>query len=218
MALGEVACLTADTSQCATGRLCPPGTRCTAAGDGCLFNNNRCGDGIVDDGEVCDDGNISSGDRCSADCQDEIAICGDGWLASPAEVCDDGNLDDGDGCSGDCRSDEQCGTGVRDQVVGEDCDDGNNEDGDGCSAECKRDAALIAGEFHICVLFDDGRVRCWGRNDSGMLGVGDTEVLGDNELPRGADDIAVGGSVSQLVAGPTFTCAVLDSGAVRCWG
>src|SRR5690606_31819249 len=29
--------------------------------------------------------------------------------------------------------------------------------------------ALAAGHFHTCALFEDGRVMCWGANESGAI-------------------------------------------------
>ena len=43
-------------------------------------------------------------------------------------------------------------------------------------------------------------------------------MIGDSETPASAGDVDVGGVVVQLAAGYQHTCAVLDDGAVRCWG
>ncbi len=48
---------------------------------------------------------------------------------------------------------------------------------------------ITAGEFHTCAIVDDGRVRCWGRSDFGQLGYGNTESIGDNEVPSSAGDV-----------------------------
>lgn len=77
---------------------------------------------------------------------------------------------------------------------------------------------IAAGYHHTCALLDDGRVRCWGANGSGQLGYGNTSSVGDTETPAAAGDVDVGGTVTQIAAGELSTCALLDTGAVRCWG
>jgi alpha-tubulin suppressor-like RCC1 family protein len=34
--------------------------------------------------------------------------------------------------------------------------------------------ALTTGQWHGCTVLTDGSVRCWGNNDYGQLGTGDT--------------------------------------------
>lgn len=75
---------------------------------------------------------------------------------------------------------------------------------------------VAAGISHTCVLLRAGNVRCWG--PPGVLGYGHTEPVGDNEAPASAGDVPLGGKAIQLAAGATHTCALLDTGAVRCWG
>jgi alpha-tubulin suppressor-like RCC1 family protein len=75
---------------------------------------------------------------------------------------------------------------------------------------------LAAGQTHTCALLVTGAVRCWGYGPYGQLGYPNTtEVLG---VPASAGDVDVGGPVSQIVAGYNHTCALLQSGDVRCWG
>jgi alpha-tubulin suppressor-like RCC1 family protein len=38
---------------------------------------------------------------------------------------------------------------------------------------------IVTGYFHACALFDDHRLKCWGRNNSGQLGLGNTQNRGD---------------------------------------
>jgi alpha-tubulin suppressor-like RCC1 family protein/subtilisin family serine protease len=78
--------------------------------------------------------------------------------------------------------------------------------------------ALAAGGGHTCALMTNGEVRCWGRNDYGQLGYGNKTSIGDDETPASAGSVDVGGKVVQLSAGENHTCALLDTGAVRCWG
>ena len=72
------------------------------------------------------------------------------------------------------------------------------------------------GATHTCILLDDGGVMCWGRDNTGQLGNGDTSDTihtpsSNVELPedRAATDLSVGDHHS---------CALLDNGSVTCWG
>jgi alpha-tubulin suppressor-like RCC1 family protein len=82
--------------------------------------------------------------------------------------------------------------------------------------------ALAASTFHTCALLDDGTVKCWGRNDDGQLGLGDTNYRGDGPLEMGdnlpAVDLGTGRTAQALAAGEFHTCALLDDGTVKCWG
>jgi alpha-tubulin suppressor-like RCC1 family protein len=77
---------------------------------------------------------------------------------------------------------------------------------------------MTAGGTHSCALLESGAVRCWGENQYGQLGYGNTTNVGDTETPASAGDVDVGGEVEQLVAGERHTCALLVGGGVRCWG
>ncbi len=77
---------------------------------------------------------------------------------------------------------------------------------------------IVAGSQHTCALLADGRVRCWGANTVGQLGYGNTDDVGDDELPSEIGDVDVGGTVTRLAAGGDRTCALFDTGGVRCWG
>jgi len=74
---------------------------------------------------------------------------------------------------------------------------------------------------HFCALLSDNSIRCWGNNDSGQLGLGDTATRGDNEneMSYQLPPVNIGaGVVDDLVVGGTFTCVLIDGGKVRCWG
>lgn len=72
---------------------------------------------------------------------------------------------------------------------------------------------IALGGDSTCVLFEDGNVRCWGRNNYGQLGYGNTIDL---FLP--GVNINLGGLATQISAGHESVCARLTTSAVRCWG
>jgi hypothetical protein len=43
--------------------------------------------------------------------------------------------------------------------------------------------------LHACALLATGKLRCWGDGGSGRLGYGNTEDIGDDELPESAGDV-----------------------------
>jgi alpha-tubulin suppressor-like RCC1 family protein len=82
--------------------------------------------------------------------------------------------------------------------------------------------AITAGSDHTCVLFEGGKVRCWGNSYYGSLGngmnllppfTGPTFTRPVNtinvELPNAAVAVSAGGG---------STCAVLIDGRLMCWG
>ena len=176
----------------------------------------ECGDGVHEGLEDCDDGE-DNGDGvslCTVDCVHNV--CGDGYRAGD-EDCDDANDDDFDDCPSDCFAPE-CGDGVHEGL--EICDDGNGVDGDGCDNDCEvtEIVAVEAGATHTCALTAFGGIKCWGGNEFGQLGYGDTENIGDDEEPSTVGMLDVGGTVVQIAAGDAHTCVLLDDGSVKCWG
>jgi len=79
-------------------------------------------------------------------------------------------------------------------------------------------AAVDVGGAQTCVRTVDATVRCWGANSRGELGLGHTMPIGDDEPAADSQDVALGGPVVEISAGQDHTCALLDSGDVRCWG
>ncbi len=77
---------------------------------------------------------------------------------------------------------------------------------------------IVTQASHTCALLTSGEVRCWGTGTFNRLGYGNTNTIGDDETPASAGSVDVGGAVVQLAAGQTHTCALLVTGAVRCWG
>ena len=77
---------------------------------------------------------------------------------------------------------------------------------------------VTAGAFHSCAILLDGKLKCWGSNNYGQLGLGHTENIGDNEAPSSVAALDFGQKVEDVSAGAYHTCAVLEDGSVKCWG
>ncbi len=81
--------------------------------------------------------------------------------------------------------------------------------------------SLAAGLNHTCALLNDGRVKCWGRNDSGQTNSypGDSWAPTFVKVPSGtaAPDVPLE-NVKAIAAGYNHTCALKNDGGVSCWG
>ena len=74
-------------------------------------------------------------------------------------------------------------------------------------------ASLVLGGNYTCAVLVSGSVKCWGYNQYGQLGLGYTGgSVSSPTLVSGLTDVA------SLVLGGNYTCAVLVSGSVKCWG
>ncbi len=84
---------------------------------------------------------------------------------------------------------------------------------DDLSSHPLRAATVVTGDEHTCVLMAIGEVRCWGHNTSRQLGDGIAE-------PLAVIAVQVSGitNAAALAAGSNHNCAVLATGAMRCWG
>ncbi len=72
---------------------------------------------------------------------------------------------------------------------------------------------VAAGQSHTCATMETGGAYCWGANDKGQLGLGNTE-----SNPADGAVTGITGHVQKLAAGIGHTCALLDGGDVMCWG
>jgi alpha-tubulin suppressor-like RCC1 family protein len=74
--------------------------------------------------------------------------------------------------------------------------------------------AVAVGNNHTCAVMNAGGVRCWGYNTTGQLGRADIETSEITSPP--ATDVL--GAAADVDASLSHTCALLQSGGVRCWG
>jgi cysteine-rich repeat protein len=195
---------------------------------GCL--TLACAGGQIDDGEggkfetseTAGDGDGDSDEEEPTD-DDAPTGDGDGDPACTSIGCDcDGSLDSCDiglACVAGVCSSPTCGNGIT-EAPAEECDDGNDFEGDGCNNDCSFTTVLAveAGAAHTCALIEGGRVRCWGLNNAGQLGYGNTHNIGDNEPASTPGDVVLGEKASQISSRAHHTCAHLFDQSVRCWG
>jgi alpha-tubulin suppressor-like RCC1 family protein len=66
---------------------------------------------------------------------------------------------------------------------------------------------------HSCALVSNGTIVCWGSNDYGQLGNGNT-----NDQPDPVEAAYVGMDSVQVSAGGWHTCTLREDGTVWCWG
>jgi alpha-tubulin suppressor-like RCC1 family protein len=84
--------------------------------------------------------------------------------------------------------------------------------------------AIATANNHTCALDNTGYVWCWGRNQIGQLGDGTTtsrsyatRVCATGSGQDCTNGTLLGG-VTAIAAGEDFSCALLSSGGVKCWG
>jgi alpha-tubulin suppressor-like RCC1 family protein len=72
--------------------------------------------------------------------------------------------------------------------------------------------AVSAGDDDTCALIADGTIDCWGNNNDGQLGIGDT--------PSQTTPVQVPGitTATAISVGSLHTCALLTGGTIDCWG
>jgi cysteine-rich repeat protein len=209
---------------------------------------NCCGDGGLGGAEACDDGNLTSDDGCASDCTMEEGYACSGSPSACSTVCGDGICAGGEtvsACANDCMLHVETVTagwhyscalleGGTVRCWGEswlgqlgiERTEYNGELGDQLPrvklGSGRTAVALSGGGTHTCALLDDGSVKCWGDNSRGQLGVEDSFPRGDLSRTMGDAlppvDLGTGRTAVAIAAGSGHTCAILDNGAVKCWG
>ena len=147
---------------------------------------------------------VSSGERhaCALTTAGGVKCWGENW---------DGQLGDGQGCGFVCDTPvEVCASGEWDPVAHQCLDSGEPSPLTGA-------AAVEAGGLHTCALMISGGVKCWGFDAFGQVdGTGGLGPGNDHTIPVDAPAPASG--VIAISAGGYHTCALIDTGAVTCWG
>lgn len=174
-----------------------------------------CGDGVVSEGEACDDGDKLD-DACSSACAVQLVLeVGQGQRHGCARLTN-GSVK----CWGDATLGE---LGLGDKLAR---GDGPGEMGAKLPAVAlgigQVAIGIAVGGAHTCALLAGGRIKCWGQNALGQLGVGDSFHRGDHAGEMGDNlpfvDLGQGIKATALSAGTMHTCAVLTGGALKCWG
>ena len=76
---------------------------------------------------------------------------------------------------------------------------------------------VSAGDDFTCALDTSGRAYCWGVNDRGELGDGNT--VGTTEpVAVNTSGVLAGKTLTQISAGAQHACALDTAGRVYCWG
>jgi alpha-tubulin suppressor-like RCC1 family protein len=73
--------------------------------------------------------------------------------------------------------------------------------------------AITVGDIHSCAVHN-GAAKCWGSGGYGQLGTGGS--IFNSAVPVAVTGL--GSGVADVSAGRHHTCALLSSGAARCWG
>ncbi len=78
---------------------------------------------------------------------------------------------------------------------------------------------IAAGSSHTCAILNDDSVKCWGSNNFGQLGYGNTLEVGSSNTPAAVGSVDLGGQTAiDIQAGFNMTCALLSNRKVICWG
>ncbi|KAF8056012.1 UVR8 [Scenedesmus sp. PABB004] len=79
-------------------------------------------------------------------------------------------------------------------------------------------ASITAGTSHTCAALVDGTAMCWGINDYGQLGIGNSNTKRLSPVAVMDLDVPLAG-VAGITAGSFHTCArLLANGTAACWG
>ena len=75
-------------------------------------------------------------------------------------------------------------------------------------------AVDVSAGIHACAVLLDGTLKCWGYNNYGQLGLGDT----NSRINPTTVGLGTGMIAKDVEAGTDETCVIMVSGQVKCWG
>ena len=78
-----------------------------------------------------------------------------------------------------------------------------------------RVAAITAGSRHSCALHQDGTIYCWGSNEQGQLGNGQSGEDADSSVPVKVNGIT---DATAITTAEAHSCALHQDGTIYCWG
>ena len=196
-----------------------------------------CKDGLYCDGGHCQPASLGTacgnGNSCQDNSQCFMGTCQ--VAAGPGEVCVTEPCAPGTHCNDPvtCGYLHTCHlpiyTCVAEALPGESCDDSACATGNICmptdpaasaavslpgSGEVAHAVKVVAGDGFACALLKSSRVRCWGVNTNQQTGVAFSGAEFVPVSPLNFEDTAV----VDLSAAGDSACALLASGAVKCWG
>jgi alpha-tubulin suppressor-like RCC1 family protein len=190
-------------------------TTCTGVCLSGVCQSATCGDHKVQTNEECDDGNAVALDGCEPGTCVKSAVVklavGDGHTCA---LCKGGHVR----CWGENTTNGQLGLGhtnfVGDKNPYQILDAAGNPGMVNLGGEAATD--ISAGYGFTCALLAGGSVRCWGANDTGQLGLGNTTPMPTQV--GAAINFGSGLTATAIAAGWGYACAVLSNATVRCWG
>src|SRR5262245_3624391 len=73
-----------------------------------------------------------------------------------------------------------------------------------------------------CAILENGGLKCWGRNDDGRLGLGDTKPRFPEPGKMGNDlpyvELGPGVKAKEVAVTGDSICVLITDGTVKCWG
>jgi alpha-tubulin suppressor-like RCC1 family protein len=72
---------------------------------------------------------------------------------------------------------------------------------------------ITSGGAHSCAIFTNGKLKCWGSNSEGQIGVGSSDSVKVNAVSVDSNV-----NYAQISAGTSHNCGITTAGVLKCWG